>query len=213
MKKLPLFLLGLLAGIIPTAFAATIFTDVDESAWYAEAVQSLTDKGIIKGYDDGTFKPSDNVNRAELAVTLNRLLDYLDPGESTYPLSKIEVGGEIPAESDGFAFMGDTYTDYYFRDGDILYLTAGYGGGCDSHDFQLMWDGTFKDTGHASLYLIHDAHNESCRNTETKILKFDLSTIRKSYESMFGVAEGNVQVRIYNNIAEGGSSITVDYSF
>lgn len=212
MKKLPLFLLGLLAGIVPTAFAVTVFTDVEESAWYAEAVQSLTEKGIIKGYEDGTFKPSDNVNRAELAVTLDRLIAYIDPVETSYPLSKIEVGAEIPAESDGFAFTGETYTDYYFLDGDILYLTAGYGGGCDSHDFQLMWDGTFQDSERASLYLIHDAHYESCRNSEIKNLKFDLSTVKNAYYKVFNVTEGDLLLRIYNK-AKGGNSINVNYSF
>ena len=57
---------------------ATVFTDVEESSWYYEAVQSLSEKGIIKGYENGSFKPSDNVNRAELAVTLDRLIEYLE---------------------------------------------------------------------------------------------------------------------------------------
>lgn len=205
-------MLGLLAGIIPTAFAATVFTDVDESAWYSEAVQSLTDKGIIKGYDDGTFKPSDNVNRAELAVTLNRLIDYIDPSTNGYTLSKIEVGTEIPTVSDSFTFSSDTYTDYSFLDGDRLYLTPSYGGGCNEHEFQLMWDGTFKDSEHSTLYLIHDANDESCKNSEIKILKFDLSTVKQAYESTFGESSGDLQLRIYNKY-EAGNSITVNYSF
>lgn len=211
MKKLPIFLFGLLAGVIPTAFAATVFTDVEESAWYAEAVESLTEKGIIKGYEDGTFKPSDNVNRAELAVTLDRMIDYLQP-ENGYTLSKIEVTSDIPADTDSFAFTGDTYTDYYFIDGDTLYLTAGYGGGCTDHTFQLMWDGTFKDSEHSTLYLIHDAQDETCKGYETQNLKLDLSTIRKTYESTFGVATGDLQLQIYDQLNDG-VRISVDYSF
>ncbi len=212
MKKIPLFLLGILAGVIPTAFAVTTFTDVDESAWYAYAVQSLTDKGIIQGYDDSTFKPSDNVNRAELAVTLDRLIDYLDAGTGGYTLSKIKVGGDIPTDSDGFAFTADTYVDYYFLDGDYLYLTPGYGGGCGEHSFQLMWDGTFKDTENTTLYLIHDANNETCKSYKIQNLKFDLSTIRKSHESTFGVSTGDISIMIYDKFT-GGSRITVDYSY
>ncbi len=211
MKKLPLFLLGLLAGIIPTAFAVTTFTDVDKSAWYADAVQSLSDKGIIKGYEDGSFQPSNNVNRAELAVTLDRLIDYLQPSNS-YTLSKIEVGSEVPTTSDSYVFSSEVYTNYYFLDGDTLYVTAGYGGGCVDHNFRLIWDGTFRDSEHASLYLIQDTNDDTCNNTETDVLKFDLSTLREAYESEFATTMGNLQLRIYNK-AENGNSINVEYSF
>ena len=211
MKKFPLFLIGLLAGVIPTAFAATVFTDVNEDAWYYDAVQSLSDKGIIKGYEDGSFKPSDNVNRAELVTTLDRLIDYLDTGNG-YTLSKIEITDDVPTDSDSFVFSSEIYTDYYFLDGDNLYLTAGYGGGCGNHDFQLMWDGTFRDSEHASLYLIHDATDETCKNTETDVLKFDLRDLKAAYKTEFAVTEGEIQLRVYNK-AEGGNSVTVSYSF
>ena len=212
MKKLSFLLIGFIAGLIPTAFAATVFTDVEESSWYYEAVQSLSEKDIIKGYEDGSFKPSDNVNRAELAVTLDRLIDYLEPAEHEYTLSKIQVGADLPSDSDSFSFTSDTYTNYYFLDGDILYLSPGYGGGCENHSFEMIWDGSFTDSEHSNLYLIHDEQGETCKNYETQNLKFDLSTIRLAYETEFAVTEGDLQLRIYNK-AEDGNSITVNYSF
>ena len=102
-EKLSFLLIGFIAGLVPTAFAATVFfTDVEESSWYYEAVQSLSEKGIIKGYENGSFKPSDNVNGAELAVTLDRLIEYLEPAEHEYTLSKSQVGADLPADSDSF---------------------------------------------------------------------------------------------------------------
>jgi len=44
---------------------AGLFSDVDCSTWYAKYVTYLENKGIIKGYKNGTFKPGDNINRAE----------------------------------------------------------------------------------------------------------------------------------------------------
>lgn len=41
------------------------FTDTDESAWYATALSTALRKDIVKGYEDGTFRPSNTVNKAE----------------------------------------------------------------------------------------------------------------------------------------------------
>lgn len=53
------------------------FPDVDNGAWYADAVKWAAHNGIIKGYTDGTFRPAETVNRAEVAVMLKRLVDML----------------------------------------------------------------------------------------------------------------------------------------
>ena len=49
-----------------------------ETTWFTKAVGSLAHMGITTGYSDGTFRPSNNVNRAELAVFLYRLYNYID---------------------------------------------------------------------------------------------------------------------------------------
>lgn len=43
------------------------FPDVASDHWAAKQIEILTDKGVIVGYPDGTFKPDDNVTRAEFA--------------------------------------------------------------------------------------------------------------------------------------------------
>jgi len=80
MKKIILALVvGVMIGAIPSVFAiAKLFSDVDQNQWYSDAVYSLTENGIIEGYDDDTFRPSNSVNRAELAVMLDRLLTHLE---------------------------------------------------------------------------------------------------------------------------------------
>lgn len=50
---------------VATATAPTKFTDVDENAWYAPYVRYAKAQGIIQGYGDGSFKPSQPVNFAE----------------------------------------------------------------------------------------------------------------------------------------------------
>lgn len=51
------------------------FMDVPETHWAAKAIDELSEKGIIKGYDDGTFRPDEPISRAEVAVMISRALE------------------------------------------------------------------------------------------------------------------------------------------
>lgn len=50
---------------VTSATAPTGFTDVDENAWYAPYIRYAKASGIIEGYPDGSFRPSEPVNFAE----------------------------------------------------------------------------------------------------------------------------------------------------
>jgi len=52
-------------GIMPAM--AFQFPDVAINHWAASQINILSDEGVIVGYPDGTFKPDDNVTRAEFA--------------------------------------------------------------------------------------------------------------------------------------------------
>lgn len=81
MKK---FWIGVLLGsfiVWVSVYAQSIsFRDIQGNEWFAEAVNRLAEKGIIEGYSDGNFGPARGVNRAEIAVMLDRLLEYLENG-------------------------------------------------------------------------------------------------------------------------------------
>lgn len=50
------------------------FPDVDNNHWAAPQIKLLSEKGVIVGYPDGTFKPDANVTRAEFAAMAIRAL-------------------------------------------------------------------------------------------------------------------------------------------
>lgn len=53
----------------------TFFADGGEISEYAaEFVNSLSSSGYINGYEDGTFRPQNNITRAELFVILGRII-------------------------------------------------------------------------------------------------------------------------------------------
>ena len=54
--------------------SAATYTDVAANASYADAVNLLSNLGIIKGYEDGTFRPDNTVTRAEAATMIVRML-------------------------------------------------------------------------------------------------------------------------------------------
>lgn len=55
--------------------AAKTFKDVPASYYAHKEIVSLVDRGVIKGFSDGTFKPTNQVTRAEFAAFVARALD------------------------------------------------------------------------------------------------------------------------------------------
>lgn len=68
------------------ALSADIFTDQGSFAtWYKSAALKMKNHGIINGYADGSFGATNNVNRAELAVILDKFATVLGKNLVTEP--------------------------------------------------------------------------------------------------------------------------------
>lgn len=68
MKKLFIGIVALLtATFMQVSAAVTSFPDVPSNHWASAQIKELSEKSVIVGYPDGTFKPDDNVTRAEFA--------------------------------------------------------------------------------------------------------------------------------------------------
>ena len=60
-----------------TAYAAPIFSDVDDSwSWAEKAIKSMYKEGMISGYTDGTYRPGNGVTRLESMLLIARVLGY-----------------------------------------------------------------------------------------------------------------------------------------
>ena len=73
MKKILslLLALALCAGLGAPALAAG-FSDVPAGHYAASAIDTCVAKGIVSGYADGTFKPGNQVTRAQFCVMIAR---------------------------------------------------------------------------------------------------------------------------------------------
>ncbi len=76
---------------------AVAYTDVDGTHWAFDAIASLTDKKVLNGFGDGSFKPENFVTRAEFVCAL---LKYKKEGTAVYANSFEDVK------------KGDWYADY-----------------------------------------------------------------------------------------------------
>lgn len=67
--------------LLGSASAAKAFSDLDSSHWAYEFVMRMNEKGIISGYNDGTFKPDNIMNKAEFAATISKAFSLDKYGE------------------------------------------------------------------------------------------------------------------------------------
>lgn len=65
------------------AYKSYVFSDVSSSTAHSADIEWLKQAGITTGYDDGTFKPTANVNRQDMAAFLRRLAKSNNVSDAT----------------------------------------------------------------------------------------------------------------------------------
>ena len=60
------------------------FSDVETDRWSVNAISTLSKGGYIKGYEDGSFKPENNITRAEFVTIASRFINALEGLEAYY---------------------------------------------------------------------------------------------------------------------------------
>ena len=71
-----------------------MFSDMNEADWYYDAVVSLAEKGILNGYEDGTFRPNEQITRAQSSRS-----SYMET------VSQTELGTEMLPSKSGFTIQ------------------------------------------------------------------------------------------------------------
>ena len=107
------------------------FFDVKFGDWYYDSVRWAAGKSIVKGYEDGTFKPNQKITLQEFAVMLHRMLTEFGVDlpkvkivdREDYPylldwckdqvLDLVEAGFIEVSESGEHAFDGEVTREYF----------------------------------------------------------------------------------------------------
>jgi len=79
---------------VPPGPSAATFSDVPTGYWAFKYVEYAVSEDVVKGYDDGTYKPADQVDRGQMAVFVARaiatptdgadLVNYTPPTTATF---------------------------------------------------------------------------------------------------------------------------------
>ena len=157
----------------------TEFTDGTRFANYSKGyVKAALQKGLINGYEDGTFRPEDYITRGAMGIMLYRALGNLVHEEGVYELGG--VYGNVTVSSPNTTLRNTTV-------GGDLYITGGLGlGGTTLENVQVLGDIVVAGTGES------ESGNDSVvlRNVDADYLKVD--SLQQQYLSLR--AEGTTDI-------------------
>lgn len=102
----------------PTPEPSKAFSDLEDGTWYLQAVEYVSSRGIMKGYDNGTFGPNDTLSRGQLITMLWRLQGSPQADMSTTTFADVDY---------------DSYYGDAIRWARATEIVKGYG---DSNDFR-----------------------------------------------------------------------------
>jgi len=119
----PIIALIALAGLnIAVAQEAAPFTDISEGNKYFVSVKYLKENGLITGYEDGSFQPLKEINRAEALKLLQMAVNPADSATSTpasaavtsEPTPAISASAESIVTTDKFSFDDIAKDSWYY---------------------------------------------------------------------------------------------------
>ena len=78
-----------LAAMMIMASASTVsfaagFSDLSQASWAKATIEEWTQKGLVSGYPDGTFRPSNHITRAEFATLVQKAFDLKSEAKSEF---------------------------------------------------------------------------------------------------------------------------------
>ncbi len=116
MKKLLVLTLIISIFALNVCYAAG-FSDVSKEHWAYDTINNMKEKGILNGYEDGTFKPDKEVTREEFVQILYKavnspkvetkiIVNYYDVSESRWSYNPIQYfGSSLKETSDGYSYF------------------------------------------------------------------------------------------------------------
>lgn len=179
----------------------TDFSDVFKFNAYSGLIQSAVDKGIVTGYEDGTFKPLNALTRSHFALFIDRAFGKYLPSNSNIEFK------DVPKTLNSYDAIKKLTS---------AGITTGYA------------DGTFKPNetltrAHLAIFLYRTVKYLEDKGIEYKdipISDYKDSDIKRgmSYDSVYELVKNNITSstkdgRIITNRARYGLSGTTQYLF
>lgn len=177
-REQALVMIGRNMRLEPVGGEVTEFADGRSfSAWSAPYARSAAQDGLIGGYQDGTFRPQNNITRGEMALMLQRALGTLINNPGTHTLN--DVYGNVTVSSPGAVLADSTIAGN-------LYITGGLGlGDITLENVRVLGDIVIAGGGESQ-----SGESVILRNVEADSLTVD--SMAGQYVSL--AAEGNTLI-------------------
>lgn len=139
MKKIVKIML--LVSIYIMAFSTTSFASFSdiESHWCEEKIIDFKESGFVDGYEDNTFRPDNEITRAEFCKIINSYMGYLVSGDW-------EVANMNMAKEKGYLTTGDA-RDFITREEAFVVLSRVMS--IDMVDYEINYEDVDKISGWA----------------------------------------------------------------
>lgn len=99
-KKLILFLTLLMVFGLSAPVMAQSFQDVPENHWAYDSLRQVAQAGLINGYEDGTFRGNEALNRYEMATLTSNVLNKMETENEELNQEVVESVEALVAEFD-----------------------------------------------------------------------------------------------------------------
>ncbi|BAE81851.1 S-layer homology domain-containing protein [Desulfitobacterium hafniense] len=76
-----------------SAYGVNRYFEDAKGHWAEEAIQILTEKGVISGYPDGLAHPDEIITRGEFAALIARTMELPEPDESEVTIHFVDIAG------------------------------------------------------------------------------------------------------------------------
>lgn len=141
------------------------------------------------------------------ALTLSACVETILPGQAPTepdgPFTECSADDGHGLDLGGF----DTGEESLSIDGDTLSVVVGYGGGCETHLFEICWDQSFQESEpvQVNLEIWHGGTPDMCEAYLTDTLEFDLSPLKQEWKDAYGEGPGTISINLMGE--------SVEYSF
>ncbi|MDC0666736.1 DUF4215 domain-containing protein [Nannocystis radixulma] len=81
---------------------------------------------------------------------------------------------------------------------DTLAVQVQYGGGCETHEFSLCWDGAFAESDPVQIWtkISHDGNNDNCDAAPIEDLEFDLADLKATWQQAYQQQSGEITIHL-----------------
>jgi len=127
-KRIISLIMSILMSVTVTNIPVAAYEDIGDGSRLEEAISFFEDLGLVKGYEDGLFRPDQGMMRADFAILMANLLGYTD--DMTFPTQHFEDVPESNAAYGSVEFLYDkglvkgTESGLFEPDTPIMYIHA-----------------------------------------------------------------------------------------